>query len=203
MKRLSREFYIDDPEVVGKNLLGKYIIREYDGKRLIGKIVETEAYKAMGDKAAHMNNNKITERTKISFEVGGHAYIYLIYGMYFCFNVVTCEKGVGGAVLIRGIQPIEGINDMMINRYNKIEESKTKIKNLTNGPGKLCNALLIDKTLYGEDLCTSNKLYIEEGEYIKEDEIVYSKRVNIDYAEEAKDFLWRYYIRRNECVSKK
>lgn len=203
MKRLSREFYIDDPEVVGKNLLGKYIVREYDGKRLIGKIVETEAYKAMGDKAAHMNNNKITERTKISFEVGGHAYIYLIYGMYFCFNVVTCEKGVGGAVLIRGIQPIEGINDMMINRYNKIEESKTKIKNLTNGPGKLCNALLIDKTLYGEDLCTSNKLYIEEGEYIKEDEIIYSKRVNIDYAEEAKDFLWRYYIRRNEYVSKK
>lgn len=203
MKRLPREFYIDDPEIVAKNLLGKYIVREYDKKRLIGKIVETECYKSMGDKAAHMNNNKVTERTKIAFEIGGHAYVYLIYGMYSCFNVVTCEKGIGGAVLVRAMEPIEGINDLIMNRYNKIEESKSKIKNLTNGPGKLCKAFLIDRNFYGEDLCSSENLYIVEGEDVKEEEIVYSKRVNIDYAQEAKDFLWRYYIRGNEYVSKK
>ncbi len=203
MKKLSRDFYIKDAERVAKHLLGKYIVREYDGKRVIGKIVETEAYKAMGDKAAHMNNNKITERTKVAFQIGGHAYIYLIYGMYYCFNVVTCKEGVGGAVLIRGMEPIEGIDEMIINRYDKIESNKKKIKNLTNGPGKICRALLIDKSFYGEDLCSSGALYITEGEKIKKEEIIFAKRVNIDYAKEAKDFLWRYYIRGNEYVSKK
>ncbi|SHK61200.1 DNA-3-methyladenine glycosylase [Tepidibacter formicigenes] len=193
MKRLPRDFYIEDAVDVAKKLLGKYIVREYDGKKLIAKIVETEAYKAMGDKAAHMNNNKITQRTKIAFEVGGHAYIYLIYGMYYCFNIVTCEKGVGGAVLVRGVEPIDGIKDMMLNRYNKVEEKKSKVKNITNGPGKLCMALNIDKSFYGEDLCTSDKLYITEGEIVKGKEIVQSKRINIDYAQEAKDFLWRFY----------
>ncbi|SHH03187.1 DNA-3-methyladenine glycosylase [Tepidibacter thalassicus] len=203
MKRLPRDFYIEDTVDVAKKLLGKYIVREYDGKKLIAKIVETEAYKAMGDKAAHMNNNKITERTKIVFEVGGHAYIYLIYGMYYCFNIVTCEQGVGGAVLIRAVEPIEGIKYMMFNRYNRIEEKKSKIKNLTNGPGKLCMALNIDRGFYGEDLCTSQKLYITEGEVVKDKEIVHSKRINIDYAQEAKDFLWRFYIRGSDYVSKK
>ena len=201
MNILNREYYLDDAETVAKNLLGKYIVREYDNKKIVCKIVETEAYKTQGDKAAHANNNKLTERTKIIFEEGGHAYIYLIYGMYYCFNVVVGPKGGGGAILIRAVEPVDGIEHMMINRFNEINNKK--MKDLTNGPGKLCIAMNINKSLYGEDLCNSSSIYIVEGENIEEENIVYSKRINIDYAEEAIDFLWRYYIRGNKYVSKK
>jgi DNA-3-methyladenine glycosylase len=201
MNKLNREFYLNDTETVAKNLLGKYLVREYDNKKIVCKIVETEAYKTQGDKAAHANNNKLTERTKIIFEEGGHAYIYLIYGMYYCFNVVGGPKGGGGAVLVRAVEPIEGIEDIMINRFKEINNKK--MKDLTNGPGKLCIAMNINKSLYGEDLCTSNCIYILEGEDLEEKDIVHSKRINIDYAEEAKDFLWRYYIGGNKYVSKK
>ena len=124
----------------------------------------------------------------------GFAYIFPIYGMYFCFNVVTREKGVPQAVLIRGVEPLEGIREMAEKRYGKPYEelSKSQRKGISNGPGKLCKALSLDRSFNGADLC-GDQVYIEEG--AGEDfQIIATKRIGIDYAEEARDYLWRFYI---------
>ncbi|KDR93841.1 DNA-3-methyladenine glycosylase [Peptoclostridium litorale DSM 5388] len=201
--RLERDFYMKDPVEVAKKLLGKIIVRKHGGTTLSAMIVECEAYRGSGDKAAHFNGNKITDRTKVVYEKGGLAYIYLIYGMYSCFNIVTGGEGEAGAVLIRAAEPIEGIEQMCINRFGNYENRHGNIKNITNGPGKLCMAMGIDRSLYGEDLCTSRKLYIVQGKDIENDDMVSSKRVNIDYAQEAKDFHFRFYIKGNSFISKK
>lgn len=194
--KLSREFYNRDTLKVAEDLIGKILVREVDGKKLSGKIIETEAYLGLIDKAAHSYGGKITPRVEVLYGEAGFSYVYFIYGMYNCLNTVTKEKGIPEAVLIRGLEPIEGIDEMCINRFGKLCDYITKYqrKNLLNGPGKLCKALLIDKSLNKVDLCTSNTLYIEEG--TNEKLPVYrSKRIGIDYAEEAKDFLWRFYIK--------
>lgn len=193
MMKLDRDFYLQDTLTVAKQLLGKYIVREHNGTRLVAKITETEGYIGSVDKACHCFGGKATPRTKIMFETGGYAYVYLIYGMYYCFNVVTEKSGNGCAVLIRGVKPVENVEYMSRLRYNKSynELSDYQIKNFANGPGKLCKALDITKALNGEDLL-ADKLYITEGEAIKAFKT--GKRINIDYAEEAKDFLWRFYL---------
>lgn len=186
--KLKKEFYVRDTLIVAKGLLGTILVHDTPEGILKGKIVEVEAYKGPKDAASHAYSNKVTNRTKILFETGGYAYIHLIYGMYYCFNVSTEEKNVPESVLIRALEPIEGIPIMM-------EHRKTdRIKNLTNGPGKLCSAMGIDKNCYGLDLCTSN-LYIEEGEPILPSQILATKRINIDYANEAKDYLWRFVLK--------
>jgi len=200
MKKLDRPFYEADTLTVAENLIGKILVHEYDGKALLGRIVETEAYIGSLDKAAHCYNNKMTERTQIMFGEPGHAYVYLIYGMYHCLNVVTEGKGIGAAVLIRALEPLKGLNEMSLNRYNKKEGlSKREIINLTNGPGKLCKAFKIDKSYYGEDL-TGDRLYICDDGY--KGAIERTKRINIDYAEEAKEFLWRFILKDNKFVSR-
>lgn len=203
MKKLSRDFYNRDTLLVAKELLGKILIHEMDGKKIAGRIVEVEAYMGTLDKAAHSYGGKVTPRTEPMYGKSGFAYVYFIYGMYYCFNIVTQEEGKPEAVLIRALEPVEGLEYMFHNRYSKPYEDLTKyqIKNLVNGPGKLCNAMGIDKTLNKEDLC-GDKLYIEEG--TKDKFIIKTaKRVRIDYAEEAKDYLWRFYIDGNSNVSVK
>jgi DNA-3-methyladenine glycosylase len=170
---------------------------------LIGKIVETEAYMGFHDKGAHTYNGRRTPRTEVMYGEEGHAYVYFIYGMYHCLNAVAAEEGIAQAVLIRALEPVEGLCMMAVNRFNKpISELKNKqIINLTNGPGKFCKAFNITKELNGEDL-TGNKLYICKNTQDKEDfNIIAAKRIGIDYAEEARDFLWRFYIERNKYVS--
>ena len=194
---IKKEFYFKSAEKVAKELLGKYIIREYENKKIICKIVETEAYIGPEDKACHAYNNRCTERTKIMFSEGGKAYVYFIYGMYYCFNVVTARIGKPEAVLIRAVEPISGLELIKENRNIK----SNKIEVLTNGPGKLCRALNIDKSLNGENLLTSSKLYIIEGEEVRD--IVTTTRINIDYAEEYREKNWRFYINGNKFVSKK
>ncbi|MPN59655.1 putative 3-methyladenine DNA glycosylase [bioreactor metagenome] len=137
------------------------------------------------------------------FEAGGVSYIYFIYGLYYCFNVVATEKGIPEAVLIRAIEPIEGIEEMSLLRYKKNldELNKTELKGIGNGPAKLCTALKLDKSLNGVDL-TGDTLYIEDIGY-EDFQIVETTRVGIDYAEEARDFLWRFYIKDNKYISKK
>lgn len=215
MKKIDRNFYNRDTATVAKELLGKYLVHRVDGEDYIGKIVETEAYLGADDKAAHSYNMRRTERNKVMFGSPGFAYVYFIYGMYYCFNVVTREEEVPQAVLIRALQPISSLDKMAINRYrdkfdkNKVLKDK-EIKNLTNGPGKLCNAMKIDKSLNGIDLC-ADELFIVEGvdskyEGYKNDEtfeIISSKRINIDYSEEAADFLLRFYIKNNKFISVK
>lgn len=203
MNKLSREFYARDTIVVARELLGKVLVHNINGKRITGKIVETEAYLGITDKAAHSYGGKRTSRVEVMYGKAGVSYIFIIYGMYNCFNVVTREEGVPQAVLVRALEPLEGLEYMAVNRFNKTydELTKSQLRNLTNGPGKLCKALLIDRSLNGEDLCNSI-LYIEEGKDTNFN-IKVTKRIGIDYAEEAKDFPYRFYIEGNPHVSMK
>ena len=201
---IIKDFYNRSALDVAQDLLGKILVREVDGKILKGKIVETEAYIGSIDKACHAYNGRRTKRTEILYDDPGVSYIYFIYGLYHCFNVVTNKKDVSEAVLIRAIEPINELDYISNIRYNKKYDELTKAqsKNLTNGPSKLCLAYLLNKDL------NAIKLYEKGAVYITDDnnedfEIVASKRIGIDYAEEAKDFLWRFYIKDNIYVSKK
>lgn len=202
MKKLNKNFYNGDTIEIAKNLLGKILVHSIDGAEIMGRIVEVEAYIGAVDKACHCYNNKRTKRTEVMFGPSGYAYIYLIYGMYHCMNVVTEKEGEGSAILIRALEPLYGVNQMSLNRYGKglDDINKRQLKNLTNGPGKLCRALKITKENYGDDL-TGNRLFIADDGYNCTD-IGISKRINIDYAEEAKEFEWRFFIKGNPNVSK-
>ncbi len=154
------------------------------------------------DKAAHTYGGKKTKRVMPMYGPPGTSYVYLIYGMYYCFNVVAKEEGIPEAVLIRAIEPIEGLDQMAINRFEKEYKdlSNYQKKNISNGPGKLCIALNIDKSHNGENLC-GDRLYLEKGQE-EEFEIIETTRIGIDYAEEAKDWPCRFYIKGNTNVSK-
>lgn len=202
MKKLGRSFYEGDTIDVAKRLLGKILVHKYDDKEIMGRIVEVEAYIGAIDKACHCYNNRRTDRTEIMFGPPGYAYVYFIYGMYNCMNVVTGEEGEGAAVLIRALEPLKGLDEMAKNRYRKDLDmlNKRQLKNLTNGPGKLCQALNITKDNYGDDL-TKGRLFLLDDGY-KSFVVERSKRINIDYADEAKDFEWRFFIKENPYVSK-
>ncbi|MCT4597831.1 MAG: DNA-3-methyladenine glycosylase [Vallitalea sp.] len=195
MKKLCRNFYERDTLIVAKQLLGKYIVLKDNSDEIIVKITDVEAYKGIRDKACHTYGGKRTPRTEVMWKRAGHAYIYIIYGMYYCLNIVTEREGEPCAVLIRGVVPIKNIDKMSYNRYNKPynELNKYQKNNFSNGPGKICKALALDKSHNGFDLL-SDTFYICEGEEINSDEIKYGKRINIDYAQEAADYLWRFYI---------
>lgn len=204
MLKLLREFYNRDSVTVAKDLLGKYLVHVVEGEKLIGKMVEVEAYMGPFDKAAHSYNNRRTERNEIMYGGPGFSYVYIIYGMYNCMNVVVEEPGKPQAILIRALEPIEGLETMSKFRFNKAydELAKRERIGLTSGPGKLCQALNIDRTHNGLDLC-GDRLYIFEDENQESFEIISTTRINIDYAEEAKDFPWRFYIKNNPYISKK
>lgn len=202
MKKLERSFYRKTALDLAKDLLGKYIVFDNNNGKLVGKIVETEAYMGFNDKAAHTYNGRRTPRVETMYGEEGHAYVYIIYGMYNCFNVVAAEKDIAQAVLVRALEPIDGFEMMSLNRYKKPfnQLKKSQIIGLTSGPGKLCGAFGITREMNGEDL-TGNRLYICAGEEERLD-IVETTRVGIDYAEEAKDFPWRFYIKDNNFVSR-
>ena len=197
--KLNRNFYNRDARIVGEDLIGKILVRKYDDIVIKSRIIETEAYIAAIDKASHGYGGKITPRTKIMFGPPGYAYVYFIYGMYYCLNFVTEEEGTCSAVLIRAAEPLINEEEMSINRYNKNLNELTNYqkRNISNGPGKLCNALKITTDHNGIDL-TGDEIYVEDDGF-KGFETVISKRINIDYAEEAKDFLWRYTIHYNNA----
>lgn len=203
LQKLDREFYNKDSIQLSKALLGKILVRELEEEKLCFKIVETEAYMGVTDKAAHSYGGKFTERTKVMFGKCGVAYIYMIYGMYNCFNVVASEEGNPQAVLIRAAEPVEGFNIISRLRYNKefSELTKKEVINFANGPGKFCKAANMTKKDNGIDLCDDLIYFCDSNEEAMFD-IVCSKRINIDYAEEARDYLWRFYIKDNKFVSK-
>lgn len=202
-KKLDRSFYNRDTLEVSKDLLGKYLIHNVEHEQLVCRIVEVEAYKGLEDKAAHSYSGKITKRNEVMFGPPGYVYVYTIYGMYLCLNVVTEEEGNPCAVLIRGVEPVCGKDFMANKRFKKSYDSLSKREkiNLSNGPGKLCIALGITKNDYGEDFC-GDKIYIVEEPNMEPIRIVTTSRINIDYAEEAVDFPWRFYIEGNKYVSK-
>ena len=200
--KLPREFYNRETLTVAKELLGKVLVHRKNNLLTSGIIVEVEAYRGTLDKASHAYHGKKTDRVKIMYGQPGMSYVYLIYGMYYCMNVVTEGEGIPEAVLIRAIEPLEGMDIMSKRRFDLEYDllPKKKKYNLTSGPGKLCIALDITKESNGGDL-TGDELYIEEVD-IPKFEVVSSKRIGIDYAEEARDFLWRFYIKDNPFVSK-
>lgn len=192
--RLSKEFYKRDTRLVAEDLLGKILVRKINGKLLKGRIVETEAYIGEIDKACHAYDGKRTERTELLYGEPGLAYVYFIYGLYHCFNLITEREEYASGVLIRAIEPLEELEEICNLRFKKSYEelSRYEKKNLSNGPSKLCMAMDITKKDNGIQTVISDELYVEEPlEKYKLDniEIVRSKRVGIDYAEEAKDFL--------------
>lgn len=203
MEKLSREFYARSSVEVAPQLLGKYLVHEYGGKKIVGKIVETEAYRGPNDKAAHSYNNRRTERNEVMYGPPGYAYVYIIYGTNNCMNKITAEIDVPEGVLIRALEPVEGLEEMVQNRYGKsLEElKKSEIINLTNGPGKLCKALNITRKNNGDDLL-GDEVYILDPALNEEFEITTGPRINIGYAEEAVHFPWRFYIKGNKYVSK-
>ena len=195
MSKLERDFYLRSANLVAPNLLGKVLVHKSEEGVTAGIIVEVEAYIGPEDKGSHAYLNKRTARTEIQFGIGGYAYIYTIYGLHRCFNVVTNQACKPEVVLIRALEPIEGLELM---------KARRKIQNtleLCNGPGKLCAALGISNMNYGDDLC-GDTLFIKDNFKIPPSNIIVSPRVNIDYAEEYKDVYWRYYIKNNKYVSK-
>ncbi|MFX1327496.1 MAG: DNA-3-methyladenine glycosylase [Promethearchaeota archaeon] len=193
-KRIKRDFFAQRTEVVARELLGNFLVRETSKGRMIGRITEVEAYLGPGDKASHSYNYRKTKRTNTMYMKPGTLYIYLIYGLYHCLNVITEPEGMPCAVLIRQLYPIDGIELMIKNRNAKFGKS---IKNLTNGPGKLCMALNITKTKFnGKDSCSDgSKLFFIEGEKAKNNSVVANKRIGINYAEEDKDRLLRFTLK--------
>ena len=195
-KKLGRRFFERETLKVAQDLLGRYLVRKIGRKIRAGKIVETEAYIGPEDKASHAFAGKVTPRNKAEYFKGGHCYIYLVYGMYWQLNITTNKEGKPECVLIRALEPV-----ITGQRSNQI--GKEKIKNLTNGPGKLCRWLKLNKSFYGEDLTKSSKLWLEDwGEKIKKSQIIRAKRIGIDYAQEWKEKLWRFYLKNNPFVSR-
>jgi len=220
--RLEREFFLQPTLKVAKELLGKHIVRKYKDKLLIGKIVETEAYIGPKDKASHayskkeqlekeklkiiyqnweriknyvedkekfikkilkLKKAKVTKRNLAEYLKGGHIYIYLVYGNYYQLNITTYKEGYPECVLIRSLEPV------------------LNLKN-PKGPGKLCDELHLDKSFWGEDLCQSEIIWLENGEGYNKKYIVKAKRIGIDYAGEDANLLWRFYVKNNQWVSK-
>jgi DNA-3-methyladenine glycosylase len=205
MKPLPRSFYLRPTITVAKELLGKYLVRKIRGKTLVGKIVEVEAYLGSKDPASHAYRG-MTKRNEVMFRKGGHLYVYFTYGMHFCANVVTEDEGIGHAVLLRAVEPVQGIEVMAKNRRITADfTKKTQIAdnadlcNLTNGPAKLCQALSIARKENGTDLIGST-IFILGGESILPSRIVTKTRIGI---RKATDKRWRYYIKHHPFVSKK
>ena len=175
-KRLGRSFYTRSTLKVAKELLGKYIIRKIGRKKLEGKIIEVEAYIGPQDKASHAYKGKTTFRNRAEYLIGGHIYIYLVYGMYWQLNISTSQAGKPECVLIRGLD----------------------LGKLADGPGKLCLYLKLDKSFYAEYLTKSKKIWLEDrGEKIKPSQIVATRRIGIDYAGPYwSRRKWRFYLKK-------
>lgn len=197
VKKLAREFYLQDTLTAAKELLGHFLVRvDAQGEAICGMITETEAYIGATDKACHAYGGRRTPRTEPLFAAGGISYVYLIYGMYHCFNVVTEAENVPSAVLVRGVAIVSGQEAAAQNRYGRSFAALTpkQRRDMSNGPGKLCRALAIDKSLNRADLRGEELFIAEEFEGRKRTAapMITSKRIGIDYAEEAKDFPWRF-----------
>lgn len=200
MTKLSKQFFYRDTVIVAQELLGKYFVSNLKDGKVVGKIVETEAYKGIDDLACHASKGK-TNRTEALFGETGRLYIYLNYGIFWLTNIVAHRDGVG-AVLIRAAEITEGF-DLVNNRLSNHRFVKPNDKP-ASGPGKFSVAFGINKDFHKEDVTESCKIYIEDrGVTISKFDLVESKRIGVDYAGHCKDFLWRYYIKNNTYISKK
>ena len=211
MARLPRKFYEGDTVETARNLLGMYLVRMLNGEPLVCRITETEAYVGRMDKACHAYNYRRTPRTAVMFGEAGHAYIYFIYGMHYCLNFVTEKEGEPSAILIRGLSPIHGTETIRRLRFGDKAECLTAYqrKNLLNGPGKICKGLSLTTAengavLTGDTLfvCTSPAdLGLPCPPPPSGETVCIGPRIGVDYAEEAKDFPWRFWLQEEKHVS--
>jgi len=199
-RRLGRAFYArEETLAVARELLGKrLVVPSGGGARVSGRIVETEAYLGAEDKAAHSYGWRRTARTETMYAKGGAVYVFFVYGMHHQFNVVTGPEGKPTAVLVRAVEPEEGI-DLMRER-----RAVPKERELTSGPGKLCKALGIDRSFDGEDLTKGARVWLEDaGSRLRPEEIASGPRIGIAYAEEYALKPWRFWLKGNVFVSKR
>lgn len=197
--KLKKDFYNRNVLTVAKELLGKYFVlnSKKNKQKLIGKIVEVEAYDGSIDEAAHTFNG-ITDRNKVMFNEGGFLYVYFTYGKHFCSNVVAGKKNEGTGILIRAMEPIKGTKIFAKRRFNKEEISERDKINLLNGPAKICQAYNITKEQNGANLC-EDSIYLLNNDQIDKKDIIETTRVGI---KKSVDLPWRFYIKNNMYVSK-
>ncbi len=197
LARLNQDFFIrKDTLRVARDLIGKLlVVPTSDGRRVSGMIVETEAYLGQMDKAAHSYGGRRTARNEITYAEGGHVYVFFVYGIYYQLNLVTGLAEHPHVVLVRAVEPVEGIEIMRERR------GEMKDWNLTSGPGKLCIAFGITRELNGEDLL-GDRIWVEEYRNFKKPEIETGPRIGINYAEEFAEMPWRFWLQGNEFVSR-
>lgn len=214
-RRLEREFFARDGITVAKELLGKVLVHETSLGTIRGVITEVESYMGVEDKGAHTYGGRRTARTEPMFHQGGTSYVYLIYGMYRCMNIAAATVDVPQAVLIRSVEPADKVSGERMEqlrireieekakrrREKKGEQSKQENRipahlhpHLADGPGKLCIAMEIGMKDNDIDMVESESFYVTEGVVILPEQIQVGKRIGIDYAEEAADYLWRFYL---------
>ena len=186
-ERLDRDFFARPTLDVARDLIGCRLVRILEGQRVSGLINETEAYIGETDKASHAAVGK-TQRNAVMYGPPGYAYVYLIYGMHHCLNIVTEREGFPAAVLIRSLIPQEGLAIMRCNRGNRPDSE------LTNGPGKLCQALAIDLSFNGTDLITSTALFLERGVAVNPEKIAVTPRIGVRGDDTAKNAPWRFWL---------
>ena len=192
--KLPRSFYQQTTIDVAKQLLGKFLVHRHADATLVGRIVETEAYLGPHDLACHAAKGR-TKRTDVMFGAAGHAYVYFIYGFYNMLNLVTEAQDYPAAVLLRAVEPVRGIEQMQRQRKNAL------LHNLASGPGKLCQAFAIDRSLNGVDVC-GKVLYLEDrGEPAPK--FAATPRIGVDYAGQWKDKRLRFVVRDSKFVSKR
>ena len=197
--RLPRGFYARDTLTVARSLLGRRLVRMLEGERISGRIVETEAYIGEDDEASHANPGP-TERNASMYMEAGHGYVYLIYGMYHCFNIVSEREGFPAAVLVRALEPLEGLDLMQERRGSVGARSETE---LTSGPGRLCQALAIDRRHDGIDLCApGSPVFLEPGDPVAAEVVATGPRVNVRGDKAAVEAPWRFWIEGNPHVSR-
>lgn len=209
-RKLPRKFYLRKATIeIARDLLGKLlVVRNDNGERVSGMIVETEAYLGETDRAAHSFGGRRTARNEVTYGLGGHVYIFFIYGMYYQLNVVCGKVNTPHVVLIRAVEPVEGIETMRERRSvpraiaTGAFRPAMPDKNLTSGPGKLCIAMSTDRSLNGEDLL-GETIWVEDHRSFEPSEITVGKRVGIDYAGEDAENPWRFWVRDSVFVSKK
>ena len=220
--RLMREFFLTDSLELSRRLIGKIMVHETPLGKVRGIITETEAYMGVEDKGSHTYGGRRTERTEPMFHIGGTSYVYFIYGMYNCVNVTAGVDGIPMASLIRMVEPADEASRSIMERFRiedmqrrrearekrkaesagdggksaaVVEKTPASLKkHLADGPGKLCIAMHITKADNDIDMAESRKFYLTEGIEVEESRILTGKRIGIDYAEEAADYLWRFTL---------
>jgi DNA-3-methyladenine glycosylase len=204
MDRLSRAFFARDTLVVARDLLGQRLVRELGGVRLSGRIVEVEAYVGEEDQASHARFGR-TRRNAPMYGPPGRAYVYFIYGMHHCFNVVTEREGYPAAVLIRALEPLEGLGEMRVRRWPEPAEGRggPPDARLASGPARLCQALGIDRRFDGVDMCAPGALlFLEEDASIPNGAVVTGPRIGVRGDDAAVTIPWRFYVRDSQHVSR-